>query len=63
MTEKTKMVAKIITNAEGGGILLPEVTGVENGVQAVQVDVYEAGREVVRHLVVNAHYPKMELSF
>jgi len=52
-----KLLARIIT--EDLGLLSREVTGIEQSVQAAQVDLWEAGQEPEHHLMVFAHYPEV----
>lgn len=54
------LLAKIIT--QDIGLLTREETGIEQSVQAVQVDVWEAAQEVERHLLVFVCYPEMDRS-
>ena len=56
-TNRRKLFAKIIT--EDYGFLSLEVTGIQQVIQAVQVDVWEAGQEAEHHLVVFVHYPEI----
>lgn len=62
MADETKIVARIITPNGDRGLLSSEITGMDQPIQAIQVDVSSTGQDAIRHLIISAYYPKMELN-